>query len=419
MRVLQAMAGAEFGGAEAFFTRLAVALWASAMIIHEMSGWNTTYIIWGIGMLTAVYTLLGGLSAVIYTESIQTVIMYIGGIILAVLCLNAVGGWSGLTEQLPRQHMHWKYDIHHETLPWTAFTLPWFIGGMFYWCMDQTIVQRAFGAKSLDHARKASIFAGYLKLGHLFIFVIPGLCALILAPKLPNSDQAYGYLIKEMLPVGVRGLLLAAVLAAIMSTLASTYNSTATLVVRDFVLKFNPKASNAQQILIGRISIIFMALAGILWAPNVQNIDASLWEYIMMVSIYLQMPVVGIFMLGMLWKRTNSTAAIVGLVVGVVIGMTCLIDDMVETVNLPIISWWFLKPFAHRGFLAFLTGSAITIIWTLWSKPAPAKAELETLTVNWKNPQLLTSEARSRWSDWRLWLFGLIVIDLFLYFKLM
>jgi len=411
-------------------TRLSVSLWAAALVLRTFLGWDPRVTIWLMGLITIAYTLIGGLKAVMYTESVQAVVMLASGVTLTVLSLYAVGGPSELVAQLQQlghgDHLHWANPIDHPTLPWTAYTLPWVVIASFYWCMDQTIVQRALGARTLDDARKGALLCGYIKLAHMFVLLVPGLCALVLFPSLASADEAYAAMVGRVMPIGLKGLALAGILAALMSTFASALNSTATLVVYDFLERLRPQTSEWAKITVGRITILAVGLFGITWAPFIDNLDESLWAYLMRVSLYLQAPVAGVFFLGLFWRGTTGAGAVIGICCGCLIGTISLLIDFnqidVPAALQPAFDHWLLKSFPHRAFAVVLASVAATAIASVIQNhfdPARAYSSRSDLSIDWRNPKLFDSEARTPWGDWRWWMIGLFVLDAFLYLALM
>jgi solute:Na+ symporter, SSS family len=413
-------------------TRLSVSLWAAALVMREFLGWEPMTIVWVIGSLTIVYTLIGGLKGVMYTEAVQAFVMVFSGILLTCLSLKAVGGPTGLVESLKQMghegHLHWAKPIDDPNLPWTAYTLPWLVIASFYWCMDQTIVQRALGARSLDDARRGAMFAGYVKLIHMFILLVPGLAALVLYPTLANADEAYPKMINTVMPIGFRGLALAAILAALMSTFASALNSTSTLIVYDFVERLRPRTTEKAKVAIGRVTILLFGLFGIFWAPYIDRLDESLWAYLMRVSLYIQAPIAGVFFIGLLWSGATAAGAVVGICCGMLLGAVSLLIDFnqisIPGFLAPALDHWTLRSYPHRAFLVVLVSAAALIAVSLIQKglrggAAPNRMSAEATSIDWKNPRMFESDAMHWWSDWRVWMVGLLVFDVSLYVWLM
>ena len=211
-------------------------------------------------------------------------------------------------------------------LPITGFLIGNLFGGMFYWCMDQTNVQRVLGARSVDQGQKGAIFAGFLKLLIPFILVLPGVIAHALYPNLPKADMAYPRLVSDLLPVGLRGLVLAGLIAILMSSMSACYNASATLVVRDFFMRWKPGLSDRDQVVIGRRITVLMAVLGVLAAPLV-GLSVTIWHYLQMISAYMGVPLCAVIFLGLLWKRGNTAGAIAGGAAGFAFGMFLFLDE--------------------------------------------------------------------------------------------
>ena len=210
-------------------------------------------------------------------------------------------------------------------LPITGFLIGNLFGGMFYWCMDQTNVQRVLGARSVDQGQKGAIFAGFLKLLIPFILVLPGVIAHALYPNLAKADMAYPRLVSDLLPVGLRGLVLAGLIAILMSSMSACYNASATLVVRDFFMRWKPGLSDRDQVVIGRRVTVLMAVLGVLAAPLV-GLSVTIWHYLQMLSAYLGVPLGAVIFIGLLWKRGNTAGAIAGGAAGFAFGLFLFLE---------------------------------------------------------------------------------------------
>jgi len=315
-------------------------------------------------LLTGLYTVAGGMRAVAYTEALQTLILVLGSGLLTWFGLRAIGGWGGLRAALdPDMFNLWKPLIPHGMqgtwapviepgriawyfnahYPWLGMLFCAPIIGLWYWTTDQYIVQRALGARNETQARRGSIFAGMLKLLPVFIFIIPGMIALALArtgsyPALdpmvdangnviPAAAQAaFPLLVMSVLPVGVRGLVVAGLLAALMSSLAGVFNASSTLFTMDLYTKFRPGASKHQLVWIGRVATTVMVLIGLLWIPVIQG-ARGLYEYLQGVQSYLAPPIFAVFFLGVFMKRLNARGCLAALVTGFLLGVFRLAVD--------------------------------------------------------------------------------------------
>ncbi|MGH8187432.1 MAG: sodium:solute symporter family transporter, partial [Steroidobacteraceae bacterium] len=245
------------------FTKISVHLYAAAIVLERVVGWDPMTAAVVLVIATGVYTIVGGLAAVIYTELMQTLVLLAGAIVLTVIGLAEVGGFDGLRAALPEHYFSMMKPADHAEFPWTGIFLGAPILGIWYWCTDQVIVQRVLSARDEGHAKAGTIFAGFLKITPVFVLVLPGLIAFALYPQLfnvneagtvTNGDIAYPTLIVNLLPSGLVGLMVAALLAALMGGMASVFNSASTLVTLDFYKRVRPTASEKQLVFVGRIA---------------------------------------------------------------------------------------------------------------------------------------------------------------------
>jgi SSS family solute:Na+ symporter len=319
-----------------------------------------------LSMFTAVYTMKGGLRAVVYADMVQGTWLIVSSIVLTIVRLLTVGGWSGLTARVDPELIHMVKPLNSE-LPFTGFLIGNLFGGMFYWCMDQTNVQRVLGARSVDQGQKGAIFAGFLKLLIPFILVLPGVIARALYPSLPKADMAYPRLVGDLLPVGLRGVVLAGLIAILMSSMSACYNASATLVVRDFFLRWKPGLSDQDQVVIGRRVTVLMAMIGVLAAPLV-GLSVTIWHYLQMISAYLSVPLGAVIFVGLLWKRGNTAGAIAGGVAGFALGLFLFLD---QTLSWGLVSHPFLVSFLHRSMLVWFFAAITMVVVSLSTAPPP------------------------------------------------
>jgi SSS family solute:Na+ symporter len=337
-------------------------------------------------LMTGMYTVAGGMRAVAYTEALQTVILVVGSALLTWFGLQELGGWGGLRAALdPDLFNLWKPLIPEgmegtwapviETdriawyfngrYPWIGMLLCAPIIGLWYWTTDQYIVQRALGARNETEARRGSIFAAMLKLLPVFIFIVPGMIALALAqtgnfPALneivdangnvvpARAQAAFPLLVMSILPVGVRGLVVAGLLAALMSSLAGVFNASSTLFTMDLYTKFRPGATKHQLVWTGRMATSTMVIIGLLWIPVIQG-ARGLYEYLQGVQSYLAPPIFAVFFLGVFMKRTNANGCLAALLTGFLLGVFRLVVDTPVTLGL-------------GGFEGYPTGSFLWIV---------------------------------------------------------
>jgi len=251
---------------------------------------------------------------VVYADMAQGTWLIVSSALLTILGLAKVGGWHALVSQVAPAKLSMVRPLDSQ-LPITGFLTANVLAGMFYWCMDQTNVQRVLGARTIADGQRGAIFAGCLKLAVPFILVLPGVIAGVLFPNLPKYDGAYPRLVATLLPAGLRGLVLAGLIAILMSSMSACYNSSATLVVRDFVLRLRPGLAEERQVVMGRWVTVAMAVLGVLAAPVVGS-SVTIWYYLQNISAYLSVPMAAVIFIGLLWKRGNTKGAVAAVSVG-------------------------------------------------------------------------------------------------------
>jgi SSS family solute:Na+ symporter len=306
-------------------TKVSVTVYAGGIVIASLlhidfwTGALATVI------LTGVYTVLGGMRAVVYTETLQSIVLVIGAGTLTYFGLQAVGGWESTKASLPEGYLNMWRPATDPDFPWPSLVITSTIVGTWYWCTDQYIIQRALSANGLKEGRRGAIFGGLLKLLPVFLFLIPGVIALALKNQgklqWDSADSAFATLLMNTMPSGLRGLVAAGLLAALMSSLASVFNSCSTLFTVDIYKKLNPVASEDKLIKIGRIATGVVVLLGILWIPIMQNISGVLYEYLQSVQSYIAPPITAVFLLGIFFKRINAQGALATLVVGLLVAI--------------------------------------------------------------------------------------------------
>ncbi|XP_071976010.1 sodium/mannose cotransporter SLC5A10 isoform X3 [Engystomops pustulosus] len=323
------------------FTKISTDLYSGALFVQVCLGWNLYLSTVLMLVVTAMYTIAGGLAAVIYTDALQTVIMIVGAIVLTITAFNKIGGYQNLekaysaaipslivpntTCHLPRSDaMHLFRDPVSGDLPWTGMTFGLTILAAWYWCTDQVIVQRSLSAKNLSHAKAGSILASYLKMLPMIFIIMPGMisralypdavgcvvpeeCVKVCGAEVGCSNIAYPKLVIELMPSGLRGLMIAVMMAALMSSLTSIFNSSSTLFTMDIWRKIRKNANEKELLLVGRIVTVVLVIISVVWIPILQNANSGqLYVYIQSVTSYLAPPVTAVFGLAVFWKRANE-----------------------------------------------------------------------------------------------------------------
>ncbi|MEN9415543.1 MAG: hypothetical protein RLZ62_1847 [Bacteroidota bacterium] len=366
-------------------TKVSVTVYAGGIVIASLLKIDFWFGALITVVLTGLYTILGGMRAVVYTEAMQTVVLVIGAATLTFVGLDAVGGWSGMKSALEPGYLNMWRPASDPDFPWPSLVITSTIVGIWYWCTDQYIVQRVLAARNITEGRRGSIFGAFLKLLPVFLFMIPGVVALALKNRgelqWDTADQAFATLLMEKMPSGLRGLVAAGLLAALMSSLASVFNSCSTLFTVDVYRKLYPNTPEKKLVNIGRVATAIVVVLGILWIPVMQNISGVLYEYLQSVQSYIAPPVTAVFLLGIFSKRINSQGAMATLVSGLIVAAVRLVLELNKD---SLESGTLIHGFASMNFLTFaawffLFSVAVCLIASLLS-PAPAEAQIKGLT---------------------------------------
>jgi len=315
-------------------TKVSVTVYAGGVVVSALLGiefWTGAMVT---VILTGIYTVIGGMKAVVYTETLQTIVLILGSVTLTFLGLDAVGGWSSMKATVGAEYLNMWRPMSDPDFPWPSLVITSTIVGIWYWCTDQYIVQRVLTAKNIKEGRRGTILGGFLKLLPVFIFLLPGIIALALKQRgeiyWDTPDQAFPVLMTNLLPVGLRGLVAAGLLAALMSSLASLFNSCSTIFTVDIYKKLYPKTTEKKLLFIGRLATIIVVIMGILWIPIMSNISGVLYVYLQKIQAYIAPPITAVFLLGIFYKRINAHGAFVTLVAGFVIAALRIILELMK-----------------------------------------------------------------------------------------
>jgi SSS family solute:Na+ symporter len=286
----------------------------------------------GLVVITGLYTIFGGMKAVMYTSVLQTPILLFGSIVIVIIGLIKVGGW-GEVQSIVGSNLELVRSAKDPDFPWTGVLLGSAIIGFWYWCTDQFIVQRVLSGRDQREARRGAILAGYFKLTPVFIFLIPGMIAFALSQKglldVQSSDSAFASMVAQLLPKGITGIVVCGLLAALMSSLSSLFNSSAMLFVEDFYKKMRPGQSPRHYVIIGRVATTTVVILGIVWIPVMLGLGKVLYEYLQGVQGLLAPAIASVFLLGVFWRRTSSKGAFWGMIIGFGVGMFRLVLNIV------------------------------------------------------------------------------------------
>lgn len=404
------------------FTKVSVAVYAGALVLNTILGWNMYVGALVLLVATGLYTIFGGLRAVIYTDFIQAFILIAGGVILTAAAIHhpAVGGIAGMTSRVPASFFSvWKAASHPD-FPWTGVLFGAPILGVWYWCTDQMIVQRTLAASNLQDARSASIFAGFLKILPVFILVLPGIAGAIIFPG-TSPDNIYAKMVDELLPVGLKGLVIAALLAALMSSLSSVFNSSSTLAVMDFYREFRPNATERDLVRAGQIATVILVVVGVLWLPFIGVMSNQLYVYMQSVQAYISPPIAAVFLLGLLWKRLNGHGALAALLVGFILGAVRFVAELgVKSgwgwaTSCSLVTGYAGINFLHFALFLFLASAAI-LVGVSFATQAPTEKNLAVFAPASGAGEPVRNAIDVRNTGFSI-LLGAIILGLWIYFS--
>jgi len=415
------------------FTKISADLYAGAIFITKSTGFEgdgPIYVsILVLLAIACVFTIAGGLTAVIWTDFIQTILMIIGALVLSVLAFTheEIGGYEQLVEkffmatatiranasldsnekcgEVPKDSMHLLRSAApgESDLPWSGMTFGLAISSIWYWCSDQVIVQRALASRDMSHAKGACVLAGWLKLLPLFIMIFPGmaarvlftdevacadpdLCEAICQSRAGCTNIAFVKLVTELMPVGMRGAMMAVMLAALMSSLTSIFNSSSTIFTMDIYPRIRSKPSDTELLIVGRIFVLVLVGVSIVWIPIIQVSQGSqLFNYIQAITSYLAPPICAVYLLAVFWPRTNEPGAFWGLMVGLIVGLLRFGLEFgytkppcgdFESPQPP--EWWFKVVdkihYLHFGLILWGISGIVTIGVSLATPPPPEES---------------------------------------------
>ncbi|HNR07514.1 MAG TPA: sodium:solute symporter [Saprospiraceae bacterium] len=384
-------------------TKVAVNLYAGGIVTSSLLGIDFWTGAIGVLVLTGIYTVLGGMRAVVLTETFQTIILILGAAFVTILGLQKVGGWGTLTELVGATHFNMWRPSSDPNFPWTGLVFGGAIVGTWYWCTDQYIVQRTLSAKNLTEGRRGAIFGAFLKITPVFIFLMPGIICYALAQQgkitLNNPNEAFTVIMQNLLPAGFRGLVAAGLLAALMSSLASIFNSCSTLFTVDVYKKLRPETSEKNLVRVGRIATGVVVVAGLLWVPILTKIGGGvLYQYLQSVQSYIAPPITAVFLLGIFFKRINSKGAMAALWFGVIFAAVRIIAEINKDSLTGFMHSFASYNFMHLSIWLFLCCVLVAVGVSLLTEK-PAEESLKGLTFSTLTPEqkLATRNSFNKW----------------------
>lgn len=386
-------------------TKISVTIYAGGIVVSALLGIDFWTGALSTVILTGIYTVLGGMRAVVYTETLQAIILVLGAAALTIIGLDKVGGWESMKTTITPEYLNMWRSASDPDFPWPSLLITSTIVGIWYWCTDQYIVQRTLTARNIKEGRRGTIFGALLKLLPVFLFLVPGIIALTLKMRgeleWDSPDQAFPILMSNLLPSGLRGLVAAGLLAALMSSLASVFNSCSTLFTVDIYKKLRPHTPEKKLVRTGQMATVVVVIIGIIWIPIMANISGVLYEYLQKVQSYIAPPITAVFLLGIFHKRINAQGAFITLVVGFIVGALRIILELVKD-NLDPDGLLF-----KLGDINFLTFAAwfflfciVLIVAVSLMTKAPAAEKVENLTFGTINEEeKLKNKSSYTWID--------------------
>ncbi len=402
----------------AIFAHIGISLYAGAVVFKNFFGFEINLSLSVIIFATLIYTILGGLRAVVITETVQTVILVVGTIVLGVLAImqlpaHDITSLADFKAAVKPNQLNIVNGPESANLPFISIVLGLPVIAIYYFGSDQTIVQKVLGAKSKLDAQIGPIFTGFLKILPVFMMVVPGIVAYVLfGDSIGDANDALPTLIREILPAGLKGLLAAALIAALMSTIAAGLNSTGTLVSIDIVKRLKPSVTDKNILLIGRITIVVVLISAAFWSPWIASFK-SIFEAINVILVSIAPPVTAVMVMAVFWKRGNQQGALITMIVGFLIGILIFCLEFEPISGNRFITYNLGIPLMMQAFWLFLICSAIHIIVSLLTAPPPME-KTKDIAMN-KPWDFITEGKISGITDPRILSVFLILVMIFLY----
>jgi SSS family solute:Na+ symporter len=377
------------------FVDSAAVLYSGSLVGQVLlPSWPLWLIVASLAGAAGLYTVLGGLRAVIYTESVQGVVLLSGALLISIGAFQRAGGWHAVMNGVDPALISLIRPSSDPGVPWPGLLFGIPLLGFYYWCTNQSIVQRMLSARDIDQARWGALFAGLLKLPILFIIVLPGTCALILFPHLARPDMVYPSLILRVLPAGLIGLVVAGFVAATMVSISSLLNSASTLITLDVVKQFRPSLSDDKVVRIGKASTAALFVFAIAWAPQLQ-LFPSLWQYLQAVLSYAVPPVVATFLVGMFWRGANADGAAATMRWGSVAGLAFFLVNAV-------LGWTHLHFLYVAPILTALDGAILIAVSAARKTEISATSAATMWTSDFSRAEALRLRPTPAWKDYRV-----------------
>ena len=419
-------------------TKVSVTVFAGGLAIQEIFGIDTMFgvdFFWvaaiSLVIITGIYTIIGGMKAVLWTSVLQAPVLLLGSFIILFVGLTKLGAGAGLLEgwavmsEINGENMHLFRPIDDPDFPWPAVILGSVIIGSWYWCTDQYIVQRVLSGRDMTQARRGAIFGGYLKITPVFIFLVPGMIAYAMAEQglldlSGGANTAFPVMVRELLPAGVKGVVLGGAIAALMSSLASLFNSSATLFTVDFYERLRPDRSQKHYLRVGRLATTVVVLLGIAWVPVIPLLGESLYEALQKVQALIAPAIVAVFFMGIFSNRITPQAGFWGLVLGFAAGMFYLLLELFPALaqSNAAFAWIGGMNWLYYCCLLLIFSIGVMVVTSMLTQPK-SDEELSGLTYKGVSPEQ-AQEVRESWNTWDVVntcvILGIIVVCYIVFF---
>jgi len=383
------------------------ALYSGGVLLNQLTGWPILYCFIILMAISASFTITGGLLAVALTDNFNAILMIIGSFVLFLIAFSKIGGINNVINSVPSTHWHLFRPADDPSLPWHAIILGYPILGIWFWCTDQTIVQRVLGAKDIKNGQYGTIFMGFLKIISAIIFFVPGIMAVKLFPNIQNPDTVYMTLVTNLLPVGMIGLIIAILLAALVSTIDGALNSFSTVFTFDVYKAFiNPKVDEKRLRFFGQLFTFLSSILGILVALFMSSLGKDMFNLLQSIIAFFAPPMSSVFLIGVLWKRATSKAAYFTLIFGSIVSLTI---GYCQITNFPNSNFW--PHYMLLSFYLFVFLSFVMIIVSLLTKEDTNKNPLPSL----KETYLKGESYKTVWILWGV--LASIMIALYIIFN--
>jgi len=368
------------------------ALYAGGLLLSQITGWPLWVSLASLMIVATSFTITGGLAAVVYTDTFQTILMFTASAIMTVIAFFKVGSISNLVNSVPADYWQLLRPAGDDAFPWPAMLLGYPVLGIWFWCTDQTIVQRVLGARNVREGQVAAVFTGFLKILPPFIFILPGIMCYILFPNLDNPDEAYMTMVTQLLPVGMLGLIVAVLIAALISTIDSALNSFSTIFTLDiYCTKFRPQADTKEIRRVGRIMTLSIAILSIFIALSMESVGKDLFNLLQGIIAFFAPPMASVFLIGVLWRKATSKAALATLTIGSAISLAV---GACQLKSWPSAEFW--PHYLLLSFYLFVGLSIFMIVISLFTQKGAIPSALPTLRETYRTIE----NSRTMWILW-------------------